>query len=100
VAEVSYSGGSVTVKFIADDRVSWDVTAPEWILPSVTTGSGTADITLFVQSSRIGREGLVQIGPAVVKVIQKAVGDFNTDYNDDFKVFRDFNGDYYIGDIN
>jgi hypothetical protein len=100
VAEVSYTGGSVTVKFIADDRVSWNVTTPEWILPSVKTGSGTADITLFVQSSRIGREGLVQIGPAVVKVIQKAVGDFNTDYNDDFKVFRDFNGDYYIGDIN
>lgn len=100
VAEVSYTGGSVTVKFIADDRVSWNVTTPEWILPSVRTGSGTADILLFVQSSRIGREGLVQIGPAVVKVIQKAVGDFNTDYNDDFKVFRDFNGDYYIGDIN
>lgn len=100
VAEVSYTGGSVTVKFIADDRVSWNVTTPEWILPSVRAGSGTADILLFVQSSRIGREGLVQIGPAVVKVIQKAVGDFNTDYNDDFKVFRDFNGDYYIGDIN
>lgn len=99
-AEVGYGGGNVVVKFIADDNVSWSVTAPEWITPSVDSGTGTADIVLYVQSSRTAREGVVRIGPSVVKIVQKAVGAFNTDYNDDFKVFRDFNEDYYIGDIN
>lgn len=99
-AEVSYEGGNVYVQFFADDDYFWEVVTPDWITANITSGSGSAVITLQVDSTRIERGGEVYIGPAVVKIVQKAVGHFNTDYNDDFHVFRDFGSDYFIGDIN
>ena len=86
VVEISLSGGSVHIQLIADSDVSWSVTAPEWITPSVTSGTGSANIVLQVARSQTAREGWVRIGTANVKVVQKGMGDFGADFNEDFRI--------------
>lgn len=99
--EVGYDGGTVSVRVIANDDTSWQITSmPDWVMPSVTSGSGTKDITLYISAGAVDRYGYVMIGPAVVKIVQKSLGDFNADYNEDFKHYRDFNADYDKDDLN
>ena len=88
------------MRVIANDTTAWQISAPEWIMPSVTSGTGTKDITLYVEANAVDRKGYVKIGPAVVKVVQKSLGDFNADYNEDFKHYRDFDADYDRKDLN
>ena len=98
--EVGFEGGALPVRVIANTGTPWTVEAPAWITPSVTEGSGTADIVLTAASGMTDRVGYVKIGPAVVKVAQGSKGDFNADFNEDFKHFRDFNEDYDRKDMN
>ena len=98
--EIGYEGGTLSVRVIANDTTAWQISAPEWIMPSVTSGTGTKDITLYVEPNAVDRKGYVKIGPAVVKVVQKSLGDFNADYNEDFKHYRDFDADYDRKDLN
>lgn len=86
VVEIGLLGGSMQVQFIANSGVAWSVTAPEWITPSITSGTGSANIVLQVAKSQTPREGVVYIGPAAVKVVQSATGDFNADFNMDFRI--------------
>ena len=97
---VGYDGGSVFVRVTANEGTAWSVTTPAWVLPSVFSGNGTADIILTVTAQAADRDGYVFIGPAVVKISQRSVGDFNADYNEDFKQKRDFNADYDKKDMN
>ena len=98
--EVGYDGGMLSVRVIANDTTAWQISSPDWIMPSVTSGTGTKDITLYVEANAVDRRGYVKIGPAVVKVVQMSLGDYNADYNEDFKHLRDFNEDYDKDDIN
>ena len=98
--EVGYDGGRVTVRIIAGDNLSWVVTTPDWIRADVTSGTGTKDILLDVTAEAKDRIGRVMIGPAIVTIRQRSVGDFNSDYSNDFKQYSDFSADYEKKDIN
>jgi Putative binding domain, N-terminal len=70
--EAGSEGGEFHLSISTEDFCSWTITSPvAWVKPSITSGSGNADVTLHIDSNTsAARTANLALGSAVVTINQ------------------------------